>query len=495
VGISDQTKAQPPGDGAPATTTTTTPTPAAQVLDYQSPDAAAYKTWRAGMLLYTTPALIILFCWLLWGDFAWSMKERAAAPVVTVLLKKFQASDTLLASLMVSLPAAINILLGPVISFRSDRHRGRWGRRIPYLIATTPIAAAAMIGLAFSPKLGGFTHTALGGALSANAVILMFCGVFWTIFELATLSANAVFGGLINDVVPRPFLGRFYGLFRAFSLIAGIIFNYWLFAKATNHYVWVFVGVSILYGVGFMLMCLKVKEGEYPAPPPAPPMRSGGPFERFISGTRLFFKECFSNSYYRWIFLGWTFSNLAFIPVNSFSIPYYASVKMSAQSYGNFIALTYVISLVLSYSLGVVCDRFHPLRVSIAAMGLYAVCAAWGGLFATNAHTFAIGLVAHGVLSGTFFTTSASLGQRLYPHARFAQFASAATMILAISQVLLGPTLGRMLDLTGHNYRYTFTFGMVLSLLGMSCLLVVQRKFMALGGPKHYVAPACGEHE
>jgi F0F1-type ATP synthase assembly protein I len=68
-------------------------------------------------------------------------------------------------------------------------------------------------------------------------------------------------------------------------------------------------------------------------------------------------------------------------------------------------------------------------------------------------------------------------------------------MILAISQVMLGPALGHFLDLTGHNYRYTFTFGMVLSLLGMSCLLVVQRKFMALGGPKHYVAPACGEHE
>ena len=112
------------------------------------------KTWRAGTLVYTGAGLVILFCWLLWGDFAWSMKERAAGPVFTVLVKKFQASDLLLASLTVSLPAAINIVLAPVVSYRSDRHRGRWGRRIPYLIITTPIAALAMVGLAFSPKLG-----------------------------------------------------------------------------------------------------------------------------------------------------------------------------------------------------------------------------------------------------------------------------------------------------------------------------------------------------
>jgi hypothetical protein len=39
--------------------------------------------------------------------------------------------------------------------------------------------------------------------------------------------ANAVFGGLINDVVPPALIGRFFGLFRAVSLLAGIIFNFW----------------------------------------------------------------------------------------------------------------------------------------------------------------------------------------------------------------------------------------------------------------------------
>jgi hypothetical protein len=96
------------------------------------PNATAQRRWQAGTLTYTAAGLVVLFCWLLWGDFAWSMKERSVAQVVQLLLKRFQASDTLAATLITSLPAAIGIFLGPIISYRSDRHRGRWGRRIPY---------------------------------------------------------------------------------------------------------------------------------------------------------------------------------------------------------------------------------------------------------------------------------------------------------------------------------------------------------------------------
>ena len=32
------------------------------------------KIWHAGTLTYTTAGVVLLFFWLLWGDFAWSMK-------------------------------------------------------------------------------------------------------------------------------------------------------------------------------------------------------------------------------------------------------------------------------------------------------------------------------------------------------------------------------------------------------------------------------------
>jgi predicted membrane protein len=81
------------------------------------------------------------------------------------------------------------------------------------------------------------------------------------------------------------------------------------------------------------------------------------------------------------------------------------------------------------------------------------------------------------------------LGQRLFPKLRFAQFASAQLMLQALGSVVLGPSLGKYLDHTGHIYRYTFAFGLYLAIAGVITLLVVHQMFMRLGGPKHYVAP------
>ena len=81
------------------------------------------KLWHVGTLTYTGGALAVLFCWLLWGDFAWSMKERAIGPIMPLLLDKYGASPTMVGILLGSLPAAIGLFLGPVISFRSDRLR------------------------------------------------------------------------------------------------------------------------------------------------------------------------------------------------------------------------------------------------------------------------------------------------------------------------------------------------------------------------------------
>src|SRR5439155_4988449 len=131
-----------------------------------------------------------------------------------------------------------------------------------------------------SPQIGLAAHKMFGssaGGISSAAVVLATFGVFWTIFEFATVAANALFTALINDVVPVAVLGRFYGLFRALSLIAGMIFNFWLIGKAEIHYTLLFVTIGVLYGGGFLLMCLKVREGEYPpAPPAAPPTSPSG---------------------------------------------------------------------------------------------------------------------------------------------------------------------------------------------------------------------------
>ncbi len=225
------------------------------------------KTWRAGTLTYTTGALVVLFLWLLIGDFSWQMKERGTQPVVQVMLRQFKVSDFLTGFLVLALPAAIGIFLTPIISYRSDRHRGRWGRRIPFLLATAPVTTLSMCGMAFSPMIGTWLHGRMGwGPETLNLTVILVLGFFWTLLDFATVVATALFGALVNDVVPRALIGRFYGLFRVVSLLAGIIFNSLVIGHAEAYYVPILAGVGLLFGLGITVMCLAVKEGEYPAP-------------------------------------------------------------------------------------------------------------------------------------------------------------------------------------------------------------------------------------
>jgi MFS family permease len=433
--------------------------------------------------------LITLFLLLMMGDVAWSMRDRSVGPMAQWYLSHLNASNLLFGLLMTSFPAAIGLILGPILSVKSDRHRGKWGRRIPYLLLTTPFAALGMIGLALTPFISHWVHGHFP-QLSATTVSLICFGLFWAAFEFATIASQAVFGGLINDVVPATLMGRFYGLFRAVSLIIGIIFNFWIFGKIPSHFTLILLTVGAFYSIAFMWVCLKVKEGQYP-PPPAPLSRPDrtGIVEGFLGEVRRYFRECFTNYYYVSVFIMLVVASLTFIPVNTFAIPFSNSLGVSEDMYGKSLALTFSISLVIAYFLGWACDVFHPLRMTILSLAAYFLVTIYGGIWATTPHTFLIAWVLHGVISGCFFTCSASLGQRLFPHSKFAQFSSAAGIIASVSTMVIGPAMGVAIDASGKIYRYTFVLGGFLSLVSLISAWVVYKQFVRLGGPKGYVAP------
>lgn len=445
------------------------------------------KTWQTGTLVYTTTGLVVLFGWLLWGDFAWNMKERAITPVAQIMMRGFTAPDLLVGLLVGSVPAGIGLIIGPVISVKSDRHRGRWGRRIPFLLIPTPIVALAMLGLAFTPSLGTGTHVFFGEKSPGEmACRMMAFGFFWTIFEIATIIVNSLFGALINDVVPRAVIGRFFALFRAVSLIAGILFNFFLIGKAGTHYMEIFLGLGVLYGVGFALMCFNVKEGAYPLPHHSPPLPAKA---KIIAPVLTYLRECFTNPFYLGFFLATTLGMLAIGPVNTFCIFHARSVGMSDDLFGKSLALSYAISLVLSYPLGILADRFHPLRLGILGMGLYMVVTLFGFFFATTIPTFFIAFVLHTVVSGVYITGTASIGQRLLPMAKFAQFSSAAGVIGATCFMILPPSLGVLIEAMNHNYRYVFLIGSLIAASSILAYIIVFFNYKKLGGDVAYAAP------
>ena len=470
------------------------------------------KVWKVGTLTYTGSGITALLLLLVWGDFALALRDRSVVEMAKWYLNSLDVPSWLFGLLITSFPGAVALFLGPIISMKSDRHRGKWGRRIPFLLVTTPIAAFGMIGIALTPiitkALQGFSqpdsligaplHALLGGTswgpgLLASLENPMFMSVlcfagFWACFEFSIIAGLSVFGGLINDVVPQAMLGRVYALFRAISLIDGMIFSYYIFGKVPEHFTLIMLIIGVFYGVAFTWVCFKVKEGSYPPPPPVDPAKKSWT-KGFWAGATTYYRECFSHPYYLRVFLMIMAATLSFMPINTFAQPYAKSLAVSMDTFGKYLALTFMISMGLALPLGWLVDKVHPLRVMIGAMVGYLLVTLWGTLYANDASSFITAWVLHGVLSGCYFTSAASIGQRLYPKDRFSQFASAALLFAAPLQMALAPIVGTIIDSTGKVYRYAFTAGMILACVALLSAWSVYGRFKQLGGPKNYVAP------
>ncbi|MBI5425836.1 MAG: MFS transporter [Opitutae bacterium] len=424
---------------------------------------------------------MLLFFWLLWGDFTFTLiKDRSIPVIVQLLLKKHGASDLLTGLLLGTVPSLMSVFAAPIVSYYSDRHRGKRGRRIPFLMITTPIAVLAMAGLAAAPWLVRLLP--ISGGWSEGAVMLCLLGLFWTVFEFSAVTANVIFLGLINDVVPTNLLGRFFGLFRILALLAGMGFNLWLLGAAETHHTLIFAGMAGLYGVGFSLTCLRVKEGDYPPPTAAPPGGGWG-------AARRYFAECFTEPFYRWVFAYFALVNVAFFPINLYNIYLARSLEVDMAFYGKLLAFSYLLSLLMSYPIGALADRYHPFRVSWVCVALYTVFCLVAGVVTTSGAAFSVIFVLHTFLVGMVITAISSLGQRLFPRSRFAQFSSAALMLLALLQIIFAPVVGWLLDAFGHAYRHTYTLGFAVNLAVLATGVVVARKIRRLGGYTNYQPP------
>ncbi|HPS53773.1 MAG TPA: MFS transporter [Phycisphaerae bacterium] len=458
---------------------------AANMTGY-SKSSSGGKFWTVGTLRYTTRGLIVLFGWLLIGDFVWSMRDRAIGAVSQVMLKKYGASDFMVGLLLVSLPQAIALFLGPTVSCWSDRCRTRWGRRIPFLIIMAPIGALAVIGFAFSPMIGKWFHNLIGASPNtADIFAIATFGVFWTIFDISSITANTVFGGLVNDVVPHNIIGRFYGLFRAASLLAGIIFFYVLMGKAEDYYMAIYLGLGVLYGVGFTSMCFNVKEGGYPAPP----SMSGSKGVHPLKSVKSYFYECFSSSYYVWYYMMQAMSALAMTATFIFSVYAARSFGLSLGDYGLCLVFTYIGSLVLSYPLGIMVDKFHPLRMTLLALFLHVLITFCGFFFIVSPTAFAIIFTIQGICAGTYGTCASGLPTRLLPKSRFTQMVSAGGMVASILTIVFAAIFGKFLDIVDHQYQYTFGVGCLFTVLALIAGIYLYRGFLSLGGLKNYVPP------
>ena len=427
---------------------------------------------RAAWGLASAGLLAVLF-WLLVGDLAISIRERAALPSGLELLRRNGASDTTTSLLMSTVPALLSVLLVPLLGYHSDRLRSRWGRRRPFLLAVAPVGCAAMLGLACSPALGELADAVLG-ALSPGRRLcnLAAFSLFWTIFECAGISAASLFTGLVNDVVPQGLLGRFYAAFRIVGLSVGIAFNTWVFALTDQYLSEILMIIGLVFGLALLLVCLMVKE---PACGTQDDGRCAGGW-RALAVPRSHILECFACRPYLWAVAAFMLASVTFNPFNTF-YQYYAHLSgIPKATLGTLTAYGYAVSIASAFGIGWLVDHYGALRVSSLIMGVYCAAAAIGYLSLGDPACFPWFYLAHVVVSGAWFTAAASMPMALFPRARFVQYNSTKDLMVVLGNILVSGVQGPVLDLSGHDYRLTLLSGALFALLCVLCLARLQAR-------------------
>jgi len=429
-----------------------------------SGDPAANSRYSVGTLTYSKLGLFALFGWLLWGDFCFQMMAEITPSIIPLKLNHLDAPNWAIGLIITTLPGILNMTVCPWISYTSDRHRGPKGRRIPFILGTIPFLTAFLLLLAFSGQIGQFLHSILptSWGMSAASVSIICIGLFMVGFQFFNMFVSSVFWYLFNDVVPHAFLGRFLGLFRVVSGVQGMLYNFFIFRHAETHMTEIYIGVAVLYAVGMGLMCVRVKEGEYPPPPPTVDGQSG-----FLSQVKTYFVECYSQRYYWNFFLCNTCWAIAYT-MGVFNVFLQKSIGLDLAQIGFISGMVSGVNMLLTYPAGALGDRFHPLRVlvwvKIANLFFLPLGLIWLFFDFEPATAFKVALsisiinIPFGVLTEAMMIP---MYMRVLPRERYGQFSSANALVRSFGVICGGFFAGLFIDVMrnfhpGSDYAYRF---------------------------------------
>ena len=429
--------------------------------------------YSVGSLVYTRFGLISLFGWLLWGDFIYNLMESLVPLLMPVLLKDHGASNRETVIIVSTLGMVANAVLCPIISFKSDRYRSKYGRRRPFILFTTPFVVLFLSLIPFSPDIA----QSMSGTMVANFItrisgltlVIIIFGIFAIGFHIANMFISSVYSYLIPDVVPPELMGRFLGLFRVFGSFGAMAFHYFVFGWAEHYMREIFVGCAIIYGVVITLMCLRVKEGAY-----RDLITTQG--LSWWSGIWTYARECFGKQYFWWAFLTYSIFSWT-LTANTFSTFFYRDeLGFSLDAIGKMTTVTLVILIITAYPFGMIVDRYGPQRVLIVGFALSSLFSIMLFIFGRDKGSAEFWTIARSVPWSLTGLAALKWPIEIYPRERFGQFCSAGALFCALGGMVLGPLCGMLIDFVG-SYRYFLIWSIIFPLVGVVSGSVVYRQW------------------
>jgi MFS family permease len=478
------------------------PPPDEARLEATNPEPAhASESNRVGTITYTKAGLLAVFFYLLWGDFCFSLMETVMPSLLPPRLAQLGAPNWTVGLIMTTIPNLMTLIVNPIVSFRSDRFRSRWGRRIPFLAVASPFVALFLVLLGFSEPISHTLHqVALGGRFSQMTVLLAVICVLMILFQMFNAVIQSIYYYLFNDVIPSALLARVMSLFRIVGSTAGVFYSWFIFPFSENHLMQIFLGGGLLYLLGFGLMCARVKEGDYPPPPPSLGHQRG-----ILAAIETYVAECFTHRFYWFIFLANAFWAMTWAS-GAFGLAGALQYMGFDRTYlGHLGAATGVTAIILLLPGGYLADRFHPLRIML--LGIFCgwcMGPLWIAFFFFR-HSFSlhtaemINIVLSLVSLPIGMLASAgeiALFMRILPRDRYGQFCSANALIRSSALIFGGIACGVMLDLAkrlsadpNDCYRFLPVWNWVFGTGYVFFYYLVFREWRRLGGASGFVPP------
>ncbi|HEY8965429.1 MAG TPA: MFS transporter, partial [Candidatus Methylacidiphilales bacterium] len=449
-------------------------------------NATTPKTYRIGTLAYTRRGLAVLFLWLLWGDFAFTFFENIFGRFVPLYLKDLHASNTLIGVMTGSFAGLVNILFLPNISQWSDRTRTRWGRRIPFLYVVTPLTVGSLVAVGFAPEIAQGIHRHLLAALSPglaerSVLLILLCG-FIVSFHFHNMVLVNSYNWLLRDVVPLELMARFLSWFRVVGTVSSFAFLWWVFPHILTHRKAVFLGVGLFYLAAFLLMCRNVREGSHPPSPPRA-SRPGLP-----ATFALYFRECLRFPIYRNFFLVYVLAIGATSCAGPFSVLFTRdTLGIGMEQMGRIFAWSAAASLLALFPMGWLCDRFSPLKVTLASLCGLAAASFLALFLVRDARGYFVYSLAWSLPTVAWSLGSLAATMRLFPAAKFGQFSSGLNVFGCGALIVGNYLMGKFIDLAHGDYQMTFLWSAALFTLAVGPMLLVHRDWKRRGGPDRYV--------
>lgn len=428
--------------------------------------------WQLILVLLIGAGAIDGFMWYLYNTYV-PLYLQGGNPNFEAQVLGFGLTPKVVGIIMV-LDNIAAFLVAPLIGAWSDSYRGRFGRRMPFVVATVPIAAIALAVVPFIYK--GITPSTSGNFV---ALLPLFVPFFLVLtFVLIPLAvARTPIDALVYDIAPSKdrTKARSVGVMLATLLATGLgILSSVLYdINLVLPYI-----LSLVVTLGLVLMgvfMIKEKKGyEIKDDASAPAGQEPTGLKKTISVVRGFPKENKNSILYMSIniFLGM----FGFSTIQTFLSSYNLTIMGASEAQAGIpFMIAGITLLVVAFPAALLANKIGRKLTMIIGCAGWAVAAML--IFLINSKALFIPLI---ILTGAFYTlwfvNSFVTLIDAAPDDKTVGTMTALTSMANMAGMSLGPALtGIIIEAAGYNYSFIFLVQMIVSILALLALLPVKK--------------------